>query len=78
MKSVNMHEAKTQLSRLVEEAELTGEVFVICRNGNPVAELRALAACPDPLAVDPGLAVVFHEDPASPLEPEDWPGAFQE
>lgn len=37
----NMHEAKTQLSRLAERAE-QGEVIVIARNGRPVAQLGPL------------------------------------
>jgi antitoxin (DNA-binding transcriptional repressor) of toxin-antitoxin stability system len=41
MKRLNMHEAKTHLSR--ELAELgPGDVIVICKNNEPVAELRAL------------------------------------
>ena len=35
---VNMHEAKTRLSKLVELVE-RGERVVIARNGRPVAEL---------------------------------------
>jgi len=35
---VNMHEAKTTLSHLVERAE-AGEDIVIARNGKPVARL---------------------------------------
>ena len=31
----------------------------------------------NPLVNDPRLSVVFHEDPAAPLAPEDWPGAFE-
>lgn len=38
MKTVNMHEAKTHLSRLVEEAA-AGEEIVIARAGKPVARL---------------------------------------
>jgi prevent-host-death family protein len=38
MASVGMHEAKTQLSRLVERA-LAGEDVVITRHGKPVARL---------------------------------------
>lgn len=37
---VNMHEAKTHLSRLVERVQ-AGESVVIARAGKPVAELRA-------------------------------------
>lgn len=40
MKRVGMHEAKTQLSRLVELAE-AGEEIVIQRSGRPVARLVA-------------------------------------
>jgi antitoxin (DNA-binding transcriptional repressor) of toxin-antitoxin stability system len=36
-----MHEAKTNLSRLVERAE-AGEEIVIARNGTPVARLVAI------------------------------------
>jgi prevent-host-death family protein len=35
---VNVHEAKTQLSRLLQEVE-EGEEIVIARNGTPVAKL---------------------------------------
>ncbi len=38
MKQVNVHEAKTQLSRLLEEVE-AGERIVIARAGEPVAVL---------------------------------------
>ncbi len=38
MKIVNVHEAKTQLSRLLQEVE-EGEEIVIARNGTPVAKL---------------------------------------
>lgn len=36
MKRLNIHEAKTHLSRLVAEVE-QGEQFVLCRAGKPVA-----------------------------------------
>lgn len=39
-KMVNMHEAKTNLSRLVQEAA-GGEEIVIARAGDPVAKLVA-------------------------------------
>lgn len=38
MKQVNVHEAKTQLSRLLEEVE-RGERVVIARAGKPIAVL---------------------------------------
>ena len=41
MRTVNIHEAKTHLSRLVEQVE-RGEEIIIARNGTPVARLVAL------------------------------------
>ena len=38
MKTVNVHEAKTHLSRLLERVE-AGEAVVIARAGKPVARL---------------------------------------
>jgi prevent-host-death family protein len=43
MKTVNIHEAKTQLSRLVEEAS-KGEPFVIAKAGKPLVKVTALGA----------------------------------
>lgn len=43
MKTVNIHEAKTQLSKLIEEAS-KGEAFVIAKAGKPVVKVTALSA----------------------------------
>lgn len=43
MKTVNIHEAKTHLSKLVEEA-FRGEPFVIAKAGKPVVKVTALSA----------------------------------
>ncbi len=39
MKTLNIHETKTRLSAILTEIEKTGEKFVICRNGNPIADI---------------------------------------
>jgi len=41
MRQVNMHEAKTHLSRLVEEAA-AGQAFVICKAGKPMVRVTPL------------------------------------
>ena len=41
MLRINIHDAKTHLSRYLEQVE-KGEVVTICRNNVPIAELRAL------------------------------------
>jgi prevent-host-death family protein len=43
MKTVNIHEAKTQLSRLVAEVEAGGEI-VLARAGKPVARIVRVGA----------------------------------
>ena len=43
MKTVNIHEAKTQLSKLIKEAS-RGEAFVIAKAGKPVVKVTALSA----------------------------------
>ena len=43
MKKVNIHEAKTHLSKLVDEAA-KGEPFIIAKNGKPVVKVTAVDA----------------------------------
>jgi prevent-host-death family protein len=43
MRTVNMHEAKTQLSRLVEQAA-KGEAFIIAKAGEPLVKVVPLGA----------------------------------
>ena len=43
MKTLNIHEAKTQLSKLVEEAS-KGEPFVIAKAGRALVKVTALSA----------------------------------
>ncbi len=75
MRTVNVHEAKTTLSALLAEVEERGEVVVICRNGKPIAELRAVSRPAGRLATRPDIAAIeFHEDPTAPLDSTDWGG----
>lgn len=43
MKTVNIHEAKTQLSRLIEQAT-QGEPFIIAKAGKPLVKVTQLGA----------------------------------
>lgn len=45
MKTFNIHEAKTHLSRLVEEAA-NGEPFIIAKAGKPMVKVISLASEP--------------------------------
>ena len=41
MRTVNIHEAKTHLSRLIEQA-VNGEPFVIAKAGKPMVKVEAI------------------------------------
>lgn len=45
MKTVNIHEAKTHLSRLIEEA-MKGESFIIAKAGKPMVKVSPIAEKP--------------------------------
>lgn len=49
MKTVNIHEAKTHLSRLIEEA-VRGEAVVIAKAGRPLVQMTAVGGPPAPPA----------------------------
>lgn len=44
---LNVHEAKTHLSRHLATLETEGEVIVLCRRNVPVAEIRPLPRRPE-------------------------------
>jgi len=45
IRTVNIHEAKTQLSKLVDQAA-KGDPFIIAKAGNPLVKVTALDAPP--------------------------------
>lgn len=47
MVTVNMHQAKTQLSKLVDQAA-KGEAFIIAKAGKPLVRVAALEAPEEP------------------------------
>jgi len=75
MKSVNVHQAKTNFSKLLAQVEKTSQGIVICRNGEPVADLvphaRASRIKPDPLL----RRIKIGYDPVEPLSVDEWPEA---
>jgi prevent-host-death family protein len=74
MTIVNMHQAKSQLSKLVDKA-CAGEEVVIARNGKPAARLVAVEETPKsfrPIGLDKD-KVVIHDSFFDPL-PDDFAG----
>jgi len=73
MTQVNVHEAKTRLSELLQLVK-RGQVVLICRNGEPIAELIPYRKR-DRLKPDPFLSrVVVKCDLTEPLTECDWEG----
>jgi prevent-host-death family protein len=75
MKTVNLHAAKTQLSKLVEEAA-AGEDIVIAKAGRPMVRLVPVATRVKRrgFGADRG-KIKIHDDFDAPLPPE-WQKAF--
>jgi len=76
MVKVNIHEAKTHLSRYLAEVE-KGETVLVCRRNEPIAEIRPVKQ--PPVERRPiGLAAGKFEVPESFFEPlpEDLLDAF--
>jgi len=77
MIKLNIHEAKTHLSKYLARLK-KGETIVLCRRNAPIAEIRPLPGTPDkprPLGIGNGTATIkpgFFE----PL-PEDELAAFE-
>ncbi len=73
MMRVNVHEAKTHLSRLLERAH-SGEEIIIAKSGKPFARLGPLAA---PAPRQPGLLHGKVDDPFFEPLPEDELAAWE-
>ncbi len=76
MSVVNVHEAKTQLSRLLARAE-AGEEIVIARNGDPVARLVPCENCPGVRQFGAKKGLIVVDDSFFDLLPEDELAAWE-
>ena len=73
MITVNIHQAKSQLSAVLARVEHDGETAVICRNGKPIADLTphrvASRTTPHPIMSK----IRINYDPTEPLTEDEWP-----
>jgi antitoxin (DNA-binding transcriptional repressor) of toxin-antitoxin stability system len=83
MKTVNIHDAKTNLSKLLEQVQ-RGEEVIIAKAGHPIAELKLYVPKPSPIkfgllkgqitipedfdAPDPDIIKIFEESKLFPDE----------
>jgi len=73
MKTVNVHEAKTNLSGLLAKLERDSESIVICRNGVPVADLVPHRRT-NRIKTHPALSKIkIGYDPVETLSADEWP-----
>ena len=73
MRMVNVHEAKTHFSGLLAKLEANGETVVICRNGEPIADLVPHKPV-DRIKPHPVLGKIeINYIPVEPLTNEEWP-----
>jgi antitoxin (DNA-binding transcriptional repressor) of toxin-antitoxin stability system len=77
MQTVNVHEAKTNFSRLLTNVEEKSETIVICRSGVPVADLvphqRRSRIKPHPQL----RRIKISYNPTEPLSDADWPKPYR-
>jgi prevent-host-death family protein len=72
MIEVNIHEAKTHLSRLLAQVE-AGEEVIIARNGDPVAKLVAIGKNSKKRVLGQYRGqVIIADDFDDPVDPETW------
>jgi prevent-host-death family protein len=72
MIEVNIHEAKTHLSRLLAQVE-AGEEIIIARNGEPVAKLVAVEKNSGKRVLGQYRGeVIIADDFDDPVDPETW------
>jgi prevent-host-death family protein len=72
MQKLNIHEAKTRLSAVLQKVEQSGETFLICRHGKPLAELIPYKQ-PSRLKYHPVLSKIkIKYDPTEDLSEDEW------
>lgn len=77
MKTVNVHEAKTNFSSLLAKLESDSETIVICRNGEPVADLVPHKRV-SRIKTHPVLSrIKIKYNPVEPASAEEWPKEFR-
>ncbi len=73
MKTITINEIDLNISSALNEIEEKGEIFIICRNGKPIANLtphvRKNRLNPHPVMS----AIKIKYDPTETLSPDEWP-----
>jgi prevent-host-death family protein len=77
MESVSIHEAKAKLSAIIANVRKTGDAVVVCRHGEPVADIvphrQQVRTVPHEIMSK----VQIHYDPTEELSEDEWPESGQ-
>jgi len=77
-RTVNIYEAKAQLSKLISMVRESGETITICKNNLPVVDLVPHRDRTDRLSQDPELiGAKYRGNPLAPGIDDDWPEEFR-
>ncbi len=73
MKTLSIYEAESGFSSVLAEIEEKGEIFIICRDGEPIADLiphkRKSRLTPHPVMS----SIKINYDPTETLSRDEWP-----
>ncbi|MCG8570855.1 MAG: type II toxin-antitoxin system Phd/YefM family antitoxin [Spirochaetes bacterium] len=72
MKTINIHEAKTTLSKVLSEIEKNNEVYVICKNGKPIADLVPHVSRSRTQSHSIMSDIAINYNPTEPLDENEW------
>ena len=72
MQTINASEFKAKCLSLIDTVAITGETWVVTKNGKPIAELRHYSSgrIDSPFGLHPTLAI--HGDLVAPLDETLW------
>lgn len=72
MQTIQASEFKAKCLALMDEVASSGEIWVVTKNGKPIAELRAYSGgrAGSPFGLHPGLKILG--DIVSPVDVESW------
>lgn len=73
MNKVNIHDAKTHLSEMLAKVKESGASYLICKNGNPVADLIPHRKADRTSAHPVMRRIRIKYDPTEPLTDDEWP-----
>jgi prevent-host-death family protein len=78
MQLINIHKAKSNLSKLLLSVEVDHKVIVVCRHGKPIARIVPIEESPDHLKMHSELqGLKLDYNPTELLSSVEWPEEYK-